>query len=89
MVEEISIWNPLMTVVVLSLRHQLFLLIPIFLLLPKAKVEETIPREKNPQKQKERKDAGTQDIRSFFEGATIIKSSGLLNSKENKIIKID
>ena len=36
-----------MTVVLISsLRHQLLLLISIFSLLPKAKVEEAVPREK-------------------------------------------
>ena len=44
---------------------------------------------KNPQKQKERKHVVTKDIRSFFGGSTIIKSSGPLNSKEKKIFKID
>ena len=44
---------------------------------------------KNPQKQKERHDVVTKDIRSFFGGSTIVKSSGQLNSKEKKIIKID
>ena len=35
--------------------------------------------KKNPQKEKERKDAVTKDIRNFFGGSTIVKSSGPLN----------
>ena len=44
---------------------------------------------KVPQKEKERKDVVRKDIRSFFGGSTIVKSSSPLNSKENKVIKID
>ena len=46
-------------------------------------------RKKIRKNQKERKDAVTRDIRSFFGGSTIVKSSVPLNSKEKKIIKID
>ena len=71
-----------MTVVLVpSLRHQLLLLISIFPLLPKAQVEEEISRGKIAQKQKERRDLVTKDIRSFFRGSTIIKSSDPLNLK--------
>ena len=44
--------------------------------------------KQHPQKQKERKDIVTKDIRSFFGGSTIVKLSRPLNSKEKKIIKI-
>ena len=53
------------------------------------KVRRNDSKGKNPQKQKERKDVVTKDIRSFFGGSTIVKSSGPLNSKEKKIIRID
>ena len=46
-------------------------------------------RKKIRKNQKERKDAVTRNIRSFFGGSTIVKSSVPLNSKEKKIIKID
>ena len=51
----------MMVVFLPSLRHQLLLLISIFVLLPNTKIKETIPREKNPQKQKERKHVVTKD----------------------------
>ena len=35
--------------------------------------------QKNPHKQKERRDVVTKDIRSIFGGSTIVKSSGPLN----------
>ena len=44
---------------------------------------------KKPQKQRERKDVVTKDIRSFFGGSTIVKLSGPLKTKEKEIIKID
>ena len=44
---------------------------------------------KNPQTQQERKAIVMKDIRSFFVGSTIVKSSTPFYLKENKIIKID
>ena len=57
----------------------------------KGKGKRNDSKGKNPQKQKERKDVVTKDIRSFFGGSTIVKwkSNGPLNSEEKKIIKID
>ena len=78
-----------MTVVLVpSLRHQLFLLISIFPLLPEVKIEETILRGKSLKKQKERGNIVTKDIRNFFRGSTVAKLIDPLNSKEKKIIKI-
>ena len=56
----------------------------------KGKDQRNDSKGKNPQKQKERKDVVTKDVRSFFGGSIIVKSksNGPLNSKEKKI-KID
>ena len=51
----------MMVVLLASLRRQLLLLISIFLLLPNAKIKETIPKGKNLQKQKEIKHVVTKD----------------------------
>ena len=77
-----------MTVVLLpSLIHQLLLLISIFPLLSKARSKKQFQGEKL-QNEKERKYVFTKEIRSFFGGPTIVKSSSP-HSKEKKLIKID
>ena len=56
----------------------------------KGKDQRNDSKGKNPQKQKERKDVVTKDVKNFFRGSIIVKSksNGPLNSKEKKI-KID
>ena len=54
----------------------------------KGKGQRNDSKGKNQQKQKERKDFVTKNIRRLFGGSAIVKSSGPLNSKETKIIRI-
>ena len=50
----------------------------------KSKGQRKRSKGKNWQKQMERKNVVTKDIRSFFGGLTIVKLSGQLNSKKKK-----